>query len=154
MFAGLEQDGLEGLRGEHRLIIGPWGHNVANMGRRQGPLDFGPGFTDTYTDLIARWYDYRLKGIDDGLGSEPPVKLFVVGQNEWRFEEEWPPEQARLTEFFLHSEGRANTVSGDGTLSADEPEMERAGLVRVRPARPGDEPDGRGRAGGAARPSA
>ncbi len=125
MFAGLVANGPEAVRGEHRLIIGPWGHNVGNMGQRQGPLDFGPGMTDTYADVIARWYDYRLKGIDDGMGSEPPVKLFVVGRNEWRYEEEWPPEQAQSTEFFLHSEGKANTVSGDGVLSTNEPGEER-----------------------------
>ena len=53
------------------------------------------------------------------------MKLFVVGRNEWRYEEEWPPEQAQPTEFFLHSEGKANTVSGDGVLSTNEPGEER-----------------------------
>ena len=120
MFEGLAKGGPDVIGGEHRLIIGPWVHNVANLGRHQGPLDFGPGLTQTYTDVIARWYDYRLKGIDDGIGSEPPVKLFVVGQNEWRFEEAWPPPSAQSDEFFLHSEGKANTVSGDGVLSRDE----------------------------------
>ena len=136
MFAGLVANGPEAVRGEHRLIIGPWGHNVGNMGRRQGPLDFGPGMTDTYADVIARWCDYRLKGIDDGMGSEPPVKLFVVGRNEWRYEEEWPPEQAQPTEFFLHSEGKANTVSGDGELSTNEPGEERPDSYTYDPRNP------------------
>ena len=53
------------------------------------------------------------------------MKLFVVGQNEWRFENEWPPEGARPMHYFLHSGGKANTMSGDGFLSPDEPGAER-----------------------------
>jgi putative CocE/NonD family hydrolase len=53
------------------------------------------------------------------------VKLFVMGENRWRFEEQWPPPGARYVEFFLHSGGAANTVRGDGVLSTTEPQDER-----------------------------
>lgn len=41
-------------------------------------------------DLILKWYDYWLKGINNGIMNEPPIKLFVQGINQWRYEKEWP----------------------------------------------------------------
>ena len=123
-FAGMEKEGPESLRGQHRLIIGPWEHDSSNYTQHQGPLDFGPDANITYPDVISRWYDYQFKGIDNGIESEPPVKLFVMGENRWRFENEWPLARTRYTEFFLHSDGNANTVSGDGTISTSPPTSE------------------------------
>lgn len=112
-FAGMEREGPESLRGQHRLIIGPWGHEV------------GPDADTTYPDAVSRWYDYQFKGIDNGIGSEPPVNLFVLVENKWRFEHEWPLARTQYTEFFLHSGGGANTVWGDGMISTSEPRSER-----------------------------
>ena len=39
---------------------------------------------------MLRFFDYWLKGIDNGIASEPPVRLFVMGDNVWRDEQEWP----------------------------------------------------------------
>ena len=118
------KEGPESLRNQHRLIVGPWGHNSNNLARSQGPLDFGPDAETTYPQEVARWYDYRFKGIDNGVESEPPVKLFIMGENRWRFEHEWPLARTQYTEFFLHSGGSANTVRGDGLLSISEPKDE------------------------------
>ena len=49
------------------------------------------------------------------------MKLFIMGENRWRYEDEWPPARTQYTEFFLHSDGSANTVRGDGVLSISEP---------------------------------
>ena len=124
-FAGMAENGLEALKDQHRIVIGPWGHSNVELVGRQGPLDFGPQANTTYVAQVARWYDYRFKGVDTGIGSEPPVKLFVMGENRWRFEEQWPPPGTRYVEFFLHSKGAANTVRGDGVLSTTEPQDER-----------------------------
>ena len=123
-FTGMVKEGPESLRNQHRLIVGPWGHNSNNLARSQGPLDFGPDAETTYPQEVARWYDYRFKGIDTGVESEPPVKLFIMGENRWRFEHEWPLVRTQYTEFFLHSGGSANTVCGDGLLSISEPKDE------------------------------
>ena len=120
-FTGMIREGPESLRNQHRLIVGPWGHNSNNLTRIQGPLDFGPDADTTYPQEVTRWYDYRFKGIDNGIESEPPVKLFIMGENRWRFETEWPLARTQYTEFFLHSGGAANTVRGDGALSISEP---------------------------------
>ena len=120
-FTGMVKEGPESLRNQHRLIVGPWGHNSNNLTRSQGPIDFGADADTTYPQEVARWYDYRFKGIDNGVESEPSVKLFIMGENRWRFEHEWPLARTQYTEFFLHSDGSANTVRGDGVLSVSEP---------------------------------
>jgi hypothetical protein len=54
----------------------------------------------------------------------PPVKIFLMGENRWRNEQEWPPNRARQTPFYFHSQGHANTLTGDGTLSSTAPPKE------------------------------
>ncbi|HEV2206782.1 MAG TPA: CocE/NonD family hydrolase, partial [Candidatus Acidoferrales bacterium] len=72
--------------------------------------------------VMFRWYDSILKGIDNGMASEKPVRIFVMGKNEWRDEADWPLARAVTTHYYLHSEGKANSVRGDGTLSTTRPE--------------------------------
>ncbi|HEY1495705.1 MAG TPA: CocE/NonD family hydrolase, partial [Candidatus Solibacter sp.] len=62
------------------------------------------------------WFDQFLMGKDSPLLSQPPVKIFVMGANKWREETAWPPEQARTKLFYLESGGKANSLSGDGSL--------------------------------------
>jgi putative CocE/NonD family hydrolase len=120
-YVGLVANGPAHLRGQHRLIVGPWVHDVTQFTRHCGPLDFGPEAEWPYADMISRWYDFQLKGIDNGLAGEAPVQLFILGENTWRGEHEWPLARTRYTEFFLHSRGRANTRAGDGWLSVEPP---------------------------------
>ena len=124
-FMGMVKEGPASLRGQHRLIIGPWGHNNERLIRDQGPLDFGPDADTTYSEEVARWYNYRFKGIDNGFESQPPVKLFVMGENRWRFENEWPLARTQYTEFFLHSGDSANAGWGNGAISTAEPGSEK-----------------------------
>jgi len=102
-------------------VIGPWGHSPDSFEREQGPLDLGPDADWPYEEVIARWYDWQFKGEDNGLKNEPPVRLFVMGDNKWRWENEWPLARTRYTDYFLSSEGNANTAFGDGALSVDQP---------------------------------
>ena len=92
-----------------------------HLHRDLGPVDYGPEAQARWTDLITRWYDWQFKEIDNGYAEEPPVRLFIVNENRWRLEHEWPLARAEHTDFFLHSEGAANTPAGDGSLSMDEP---------------------------------
>ena len=124
-YTGMVANGPAETRAEHRLIIGPWVHDVEGRGDWVGPRDYGPGATTVHQDNLTRWYDYHLKGIDNGLGAEPPVKLFILNENRWRFEHEWPLAEAREIEYFLHSDGGANTPAGNGELSRDVPGAER-----------------------------
>ena len=110
------------LQGEHRLILGPWGHNVTELHGRIGPVDYGPDADRSYSGILRRWFDLQLKGIDDGIGSEDPVQLFIIGENAWRGETTWPIERATERAFYLHSGAAANTVHGDGALSLVPPD--------------------------------
>lgn len=123
-FAGITQNGPEPLRQEHRLIIGPWGHDSTQFSRKIGPVDYGPEAARSYSDLITRWYDFQFKGAANGLAEEDPVQLYILGENRWRGEKEWPLARTRYTEFYLHSGGNANTVAGDGTLTTLPPDDE------------------------------
>ena len=94
-----------------RLLVGPWSHGTAfpNM---VGDLDFGlasSGLLLNYkgdvTDYHLRWFDATLKGDEDALDKDPPVEVFVMGENCWRGFEEWPVPGSREVRWHLHSDG-------------------------------------------------
>ena len=78
-----QKGATERARRMSHLVIGPWGHGPT---QKFGALDFGPTANVDALPLQLRWYDHWLKGIDNGLASEAPVKLFVMGRNEWVYE--------------------------------------------------------------------
>ncbi|MBI4319568.1 MAG: CocE/NonD family hydrolase [Chloroflexi bacterium] len=59
-----------------------------------------------FHDELVRWFDYHLKGVDTGIMDEPPIKMFVMGANRWRYESEWPLARTRWTKAYLRSFGR------------------------------------------------
>jgi len=117
--------------GNKRLIIGPWVHSKAGGARlsdaslpKSGPgrsIDFGPEAEMQWRDLYLRWHDHWLKGIDNGVEQEAPVRLFVMGENRWRDEREWPLARTRYTRYYLSSGGHANAAAGDGVLGLAPP---------------------------------
>jgi len=126
-------------RGGQKLLLGPWAHlfpyTVPTSGGT-GDIDFGPhAFIDLH-DTQLRWFDYWLKGIDSGIFAEPPIRLFIMGTNQWRDESEWPLARTRYTPYFLHSRGTANSVQGNGTLSPEVPSEEPVDHYRYDPADP------------------
>jgi len=115
-FQGMRKDGkTKEAREGQRLIIGPWTH--CSPTSKAGDLDFGPEAAVDINELVLRWCDFWLKGIDNGIGGEPPIKIFVMGENRWRYENEWPPARTELTSLFMRSQGSANSFYGDGKLS-------------------------------------
>jgi len=62
-----------------------------------------------YHELLVRWYDYWLKGIDTGIMDEPPIKIFVMGVNKYRYENEWPLARTKWTKFYLRLMGHLST---------------------------------------------
>ncbi|MGE0387437.1 MAG: CocE/NonD family hydrolase [Gammaproteobacteria bacterium] len=129
-------------RSGQRLMIGPWSH-VANPAFRQFP---DSDVNDAAA--CAAWMDQHLRGEAHCLFSHPVI-LYVMGENRWRAEPEWPCRGTVPTRFFLHSKGRANGVAGDGTLSTDAPEpFEPADQYRSDPASPIRSLGGHGVTGG------
>ncbi len=115
-FAGMEKNGPAELRGRHRLIIGPWTHDVERETMPPLPRSYGPDAALNLPNCITRWYDHVLKGLDNGLADEPPVRVFMLNENRWRFSDSWPPRNAKPKAYFLSGSGAANTASGDGRL--------------------------------------
>jgi len=78
-----------------------------------------------YDKMIYGWFDYWLKGEKNGILEElPRVQYYTMGSNEWKTSETWPPENAKMTTFYINSGGNANSLFGDGELTLDPPEKE------------------------------
>ena len=112
----------EAVRRGTRLVVGPWNHGMRFL-PNQGAQGFGNADGDRLdiNDHLRRFFDYHLKGIDEGIGSSAPVRIYVLGKNEWRDENEYPLARTRYTNYYLHSGGAANTLGGDGFLGLDAP---------------------------------
>ena len=114
---------------QSKLIVGPWAHGAVT--NPIGEMNFGFGstgaFIDLQIDLVSlqvRWFNHWLKGIDTGMLNEAPIKLFVMGANLWRDEQEWPLARAVEMRYYLHSNGRANTLHGNGYLTTEMPDVQ------------------------------
>ncbi|HEY8282976.1 MAG TPA: CocE/NonD family hydrolase [Chloroflexota bacterium] len=131
--------GSEAARIGQRLLIGPWAHGL-DKGWFPS-LDFGPraGASAVTVDLTGeqiRWFDYLLKGIENGLRNESPVRLFIMGTNVWRDESDWPLPDTHYRAYYLHSMGGANSMNGDGRLSLELPVDEASDVYLYDPHRP------------------
>lgn len=107
------------VRRNQFVVMGPWAHGVGM--RRVGELDFGDKAALNLGDLQFRWFEYWLQGRETGVQDWPAYHLFVMGENRWRAEHEWPLARTVFTPYYLHSRGGANTLDGDGTLDTREP---------------------------------
>ncbi len=124
----------EKARQGQKLVIGPWNHFIDRDW--EPALDFGPDAKGGVEEMQVRWFDHWLKGEDTGFLREPPVRLFVMGENVWRSEQEWPLKRTQYTKFYLHSDGKANTAQGDGRLDTRPPGSEGADTYVYDPADP------------------
>ncbi|MBN1635149.1 MAG: CocE/NonD family hydrolase [Deltaproteobacteria bacterium] len=117
-----------------RIIIGPWEHNTRTKFKT---LDYGKDSRFTRIMIhVLRWYDYWLKSEDNGIMEEDPVLLFVMGQNSWRSEKQWPPERTAYVRYYLRSNGNAGDEAEGGKLSVTEPGVERFDTYIYDPANP------------------
>ena len=118
-------------KGPIRVLMGPWTHGQRSVSY-SGEIEFGPTATldgnlaESWWDFHVMWYDAWLKGMDNGVRDEPPLRLFIMGGGDgrknaegrmnhggaWRFENEWPLARTRSTSYYLHH---------DGLLSTDKP---------------------------------
>ncbi len=114
------------------MIIG--GH--AGGGRKIGDVDFGSAADWDEDDATLSWYEFLFKGVQNSLAKEKPVKIFVMGKNEWREEDDWPLARAQSTKYFLHSTGTANSLRGNGNLSTTAPRTEPQDHFVYDPANP------------------
>ena len=117
-YVGVTEKGGSTVAREHsQMVIGPWGHGPS---RKTGDVDFGPQAPVDIMAVQLRWYDYWLKG-KQGLDRDAPVKIFVMGRNRWRFEKEYPLPSTQYRKLYLHGNGNANSLRGDGKLRWHSP---------------------------------
>jgi uncharacterized protein len=138
------RSGSEDARRLSKLVVGPWAH--AAFPGVVGEIDYGlraSGFLmdlrEDLTGLHRRWFDARLKEISNGIDDEPPVKLFVMGRNRWRWEEEWPLARARVERWYAHASGALSSRAPDQsepsvfTLDPADPVPTRGGTLLMHP---------------------
>ena len=140
MYTQMRQDArTDKARRGQRLIMGPWAHLLpysVPTSRGTGDIDFGP---EAQVELLAdqerflrHWFDGRENEILD----EPPVRIFVMGDNRWRDEREWPLARTQYTKMYLRGRGRANSLRGDGALKFEAPADEPADQYTYDPDNP------------------
>ncbi|HJQ60999.1 MAG TPA: CocE/NonD family hydrolase [Vineibacter sp.] len=124
-------------RGPVRLILGPWTHGCRSD-TFAGDVDFGPAATldgqlaEDFAALRRRWFDRWLRGIDNGVDREPPVRLFVMGGGSgrrnadgrldhggaWRSADDWPLPGTRVVPFYLHADGALTSAAPAAAAAA------------------------------------
>jgi hypothetical protein len=125
----------EARRGQ-RLVVGPWAHAATSPEGRIGDVTFGPQAVLDMNATVVTWYDYVMKGRPNEFASGPPVRIFVLGDNVWRDEREFPLARTAYTRYYLHAAKGANSASGDGALTTTPPAAERPDLFEYDPASP------------------
>ncbi len=120
-FLGMrEKGGSELARNNQKVVVGPWTHFLSTL-TNAGDGDFGRDSIIDLREIELKWYDHWLKGVDNGIEREPPLRILVMGTNEWRDEHEWPLARTSFTPYYFHSGGAANSYTGDGVLSTQAP---------------------------------
>ncbi|MDQ6653328.1 MAG: CocE/NonD family hydrolase [Acidobacteriota bacterium] len=124
--------GTEAARRGQRLAVSVGGHAGESSSGKVGAVEFGSKLPMDGDEAMLRWYDWLLKGETNGVEKEKPVKVFVMGKNEWREEDDWPLARAKNTKYYLHSAGATNGIApsglgqaGSGLLSTVAPAEEK-----------------------------
>ena len=125
-----KRGGSADARDGQRLIIGPWDH--LNSTGVYPDRQFGLMADARYADLTGahqRFFDRWLRGRAGALDGSAPVRIFVMGIDQWRDEQDWPLPDTSYVDYYLDSSGRANTASGDGGLRAAPPDSQHADTI-------------------------
>jgi predicted acyl esterase len=109
--------GLVAARGHaprSALIMGPWTHGVPDpRDTIAGERVFGRAAIVDYDEMVLRWLDRHVRGIDNGVDREPPVRFFVMGSNRWLGSSGWPPPEVRPETLSLRRAGASTTIAFD-----------------------------------------
>ncbi|MFC2164134.1 CocE/NonD family hydrolase [Acidobacteriota bacterium] len=118
----------ERCRDNQFVIVSPTSHCRSERATEQtivGERTVGDARLD-YWGIYVKWFDYWLKGIDNRITNMPKVQIYIMGENKWRSENEWPLARTQYTKYYLHSDGYANSRFGTGTLGTKLPSSEPA----------------------------
>ena len=117
----------EQLQCPKKVLVGPWLHVAPDVGQ--------PGPRIDHLHEMTRWYDYWLKGIDNGVVEEPPIAVYVqqydppaaerkMTSGYWRFESQWPLAAPQTQTLYLGEESRLRPENSSST------QRDAAGVVR------------------------
>jgi hypothetical protein len=98
-------------------------HGVDNTAKtKSGEREFGPSAAIDYDDVVLRWMDHYVKGVANGVENERPARYFVMGANEWREADIWPPAAERKPLFLMPIAAGQHTghLSGEGSKQSKE----------------------------------
>jgi uncharacterized protein len=101
-----------------QLLLGPWVHGVDSTEQpKAGDRKFSGNAVINYDEVVLRWMDHYLRGVDNGVEREPPVRYYVMERDEWRTSQTWPP-AAKVTPYYFHANTEKRTA---GQLSVQQP---------------------------------
>jgi putative CocE/NonD family hydrolase len=120
------------------VIIAPTTHCSCERATENtivGERDIGDARLEFY-EIYLDWFDYWLKGEENGITDMPKVQYYTMGSNKWRTADVWPLPETQYTKYYLHSNGDANSRYGDGSLSTEVPEDEPPDMFTYDPGNP------------------
>jgi putative CocE/NonD family hydrolase len=121
-YVGLRREAATAeAREGQRLLVGPWAHAETSPEGKVGDVTFGKSAVLNMSRTILDWSDYALKGKANEYATGAPVRIFVMGENVWRDEQEFPLARARTTRFFLKSNRGPETGAGRRVLETNPP---------------------------------
>jgi putative CocE/NonD family hydrolase len=138
-YEAIQEQGVGNARGNQRLVVGPWSHGPQGLTGVFPDRQFGLSGMQNSSQLASlhlAFFDRWLRGEEHALEGSAPVQIFVMGTDQWRDELSWPLPDTRYVDFYLRSEGRANTSGGDGRLSTELSGEESADRFLYDPRRP------------------
>jgi putative CocE/NonD family hydrolase len=123
-------------RAGQRLMMGPWAHAATSPEGKIGDVTFGRQAVLDMNGTIVKWYDFVFKGQQNEFATDAPVKIFVMGDNAWRAEKEFPLARTTYTKYYLHAATGARSAAGDGVISTVAPKNEKPDTYEYDPAGP------------------
>ncbi len=127
------------IRDNQYLVIAPTlhcGFTRATENTVVGERSVGNA-TLPYDEMVYGWFDFWLKGEQNNITEElPRVRYFTMGSNEWQTADQWPPKNAKMTTYYLNSNGNANSRKGDGSLLTKRPNKDAPDTFTYDPMNP------------------
>ena len=103
---------LSQARENQRLMLGPWAHAETSSEGKIGDIVFGKAAVVDLNEVALRWFDYALKDVQNEYATGAPVRIFVMGENAWRDEREFPLKRTRYENYFLNTGTLRSTAPG------------------------------------------
>ena len=124
MFNHVQKTAPKAIADQQWMIIAPvahCGYTRATEDTAVGERSMGDARLD-YQEIMYGFFDKFLKGESDTrVDKLPKVTYFTMGSNKWQTSDTWPPRGAAPMTFYLSSDGKANTLNGDGRLTTAPP---------------------------------